>query len=291
MLAPVPPGDRALHLGMAAPINSLVWATDIDVLAPDHTVDRRDGYWVVQSPSNPTFWWGNLLIFDEAPAVGDGERWEALFAKEFSECPRVTHRTFAWDRVDGEPGTAEHEFVARGYELEWTSGLVARPERVLEHPAANSQVEVRALDPAADEQLWEAVIGLQMAGADAEFQGSKYHLNFLRARQRDLREIFRNGRGSWYVALLDGQLAGALGIVVTETRARYQAVETAEEFRRRGIARRLVFEAARDACSKHQIDHFVIAADPDYHAIAIYEGLGFERVELVVGAVHKPHPV
>jgi ribosomal protein S18 acetylase RimI-like enzyme len=291
MLAPVPPGDWALRLGMAAPINSLVWATDIDVLAPDHTVDRRDGYWVVQSPNNPTFWWGNLLIFDEAPAAGDGERWEALFAKEFSGCPQATHRTFAWDRVDGEPGTAEHEFVARGYELEWTSGLVATPERVLEHPAANSEVEVRALDPAADEPLWEAVIGLQMAGADAAFQGSEYHLNFLRARQRDLRELFTNGRGSWYVALLDGELAGALGIVVTETRARYQAVETAEAFRRRGIARRLVFEAARDACSKHQIDHFVIAADPDYHAIAIYEGLGFERVELVVGAVQKPHPV
>ena len=37
--------------------------------------------------------------------------------------------------------------------------------------------------------------------------------------------------------------------------------------------------------SRHAIDHFVIAADPDYHAIGIYEGLGFERVELIVGAM------
>jgi ribosomal protein S18 acetylase RimI-like enzyme len=288
MFAPVPPGDRGIRLGMAAPINSLVWATDIDVLAPDHTVDRRDGYWLVQSPSNPTFWWGNFLIFDDAPVVGDGVRWETLFAKEFSERPEVTHRTFAWDRVDGEPGAAEHEFVARGYELEWTSGLVAKPARLVEHPAAHSEVAVRALDPTADEQLWDAVIALQMAGAADEFQGSDYHLTFLRARQRELRDVFSSGRGSWYVALLDGDLAGSLGIVVTETRARYQAVEIAEEFRRRGIARRLVFEAARHACSKHQIDHFVIAANPDYHAIGIYEGLGFERVELVVGAMHKP---
>ncbi len=90
------------------------------------------------------------------------------------------------------------------------------------------------------------------------------------------------------MALLDGVVAGSLGIVVTDRRARYQTVDTAEQFRRRGIASRLVVEAARDAMSKHPIDHFVIAADPDYHAIGIYEGVGFERVELVVGATRKP---
>jgi hypothetical protein len=273
---------------MGPPINSLVWATDVDVLAPDHTVERRAGYWVVQSPSNPTYWWGNFLLFDDAPSVGDGDRWQELFTQEFAARPQVTHSTLAWDRVDGEAGAAEHELVAHGYELEWTSGLVARVDRLREHPGASSEVEVRALDPGADEALWDAVIALQMAGAREEFRGSDYHLNFLRARQRELRAIFSSGRGSWYVALLDGVVAGSLGIVVTEPRARYQSVDTVERFRRRGVARRLVFEAARDACSKHAIDHFVIAADPDYHAIGIYEGLGFERVELVVGAMRKP---
>jgi len=58
---------------------SLVWATDLDVLPPDRVVDRRDGYLVVRSPGNPGHYWGNLLIFDDAPAAGDGERWEAAF--------------------------------------------------------------------------------------------------------------------------------------------------------------------------------------------------------------------
>jgi len=273
---------------MGPSINSLVWATDVDVLAPDHTLERGDGYWVVQSPRNPTYWWGNFLLFDEAPAVGDGERWQELFAQEFGARPAVTHCTLAWDRIDGEPGAAEHELVARGYELEWTSGLIARAARLQPHPAANREAAIRALDPEADEQLWEAVIELQMEGAREEFRGSDYHLNFLRARQRELREIFASGRGSWYVALLDDAVACSLGIVVTETRARFQAVETVERFRRRGVARRLVYEAAQDAGAKHEIDHLVIAADPNYHAIGIYEGLGFERVELVVGAMRKP---
>jgi ribosomal protein S18 acetylase RimI-like enzyme len=275
---------------MARSINSLVWATDIDVLAPDHTTARRDGYWVVQSPGNPTFWWGNFLLFDDAPAAGDGDRWEQLFAEEFAERSDVTHRTLAWDRVDGALGAAAQELLARGYELERTSGLVVQSSHITEHPRANSEVVVRALDPDADDHLWAAVIDVQLANAPDEFQGTEYHRTFLLRRQEEHRAIFRSGRGSWYVALLGGDVAGSLGIVVTDRRARYQTVDTAEPFRRRGIASRLVVEAARDAMSKHSIDHFVIAADPDYHAIGIYEGVGFERVELVVGATRKPEP-
>lgn len=275
---------------MAPSINSLVWATDIDVLGPDHTVSRRDGYWVVHSPSNPTYWWGNFLLFDAAPAAGDGERWEALFAEEFARRPEVKHRTLAWDRVDGQAGAAEDEFVARGYELEWTSGLVAKPEHLTEHAGANREAAVRALDPDGDEGLWEAVIEVQSATALEQQRNieAEYHVAFLRSRQAELREVFRQGRGAWYVAMVDGSVAGSLGIVVTDTRARYQTVDTVALYRRQGIARRLVIEAARDACAKHTVDHFVMAADPDYHAIGIYEGLGFERVELVVGAMRKP---
>ncbi len=275
---------------MGPSINSLVWATDVDVLAPDHTIARRDGYWVVHSPRNPTYWWGNILLFDDAPALGDGRRWEALFTQEFAQRPDVAHRTFAWDRVDGDQGAAEHELVARGYKLERTSGLLARPGQLSEHPAANRRLEVRALDPATDEDLWARVIDVQAATAIQQDREPEldHHLTFLRRRQQELREIFAQGRGGWYVALLDGQIAGSLGVVVTDGRARFQTVETLARFRRRGVARRLLFEAARDVCAQHPIEHLVIAADPDYHAIAIYEGLGFERVELVVGAVRKP---
>jgi ribosomal protein S18 acetylase RimI-like enzyme len=274
---------------MAHVIASLVWATDIDVLASDRTLERRDGYWVVQSPSNPTFWWGNFLLFDEAPAVGDGERWEALFAQEFAARPEVSHCTLAWDRVDGERGHAQEELVARGFELEWNCGLIARPQELIEHERANRDVEIRALDPAGDECLWEAVIDIQVAGEPELFGGTAYHLGFLRARQAELRDRFSTAEcGAWYVGLLDGVVTSSLGVVVTERRARFQAVETASPYRRRGIAGRLVFDAARDAAAKGQIDHFVIVADPDYHAIGIYEGLGFERAELVVGALRKP---
>ncbi len=91
-------------------------ATDIDVLAIDHTVTRRDGYLVVRSPTNPAFWFGNFLLFDDAPRPGDGERWERLFEREFADEPRVRHRTLRWDRPDGETGATTEEFTARGYD-------------------------------------------------------------------------------------------------------------------------------------------------------------------------------
>jgi RimJ/RimL family protein N-acetyltransferase len=274
---------------MAFSISSLVWATDIDVLEENHVLARRDGYWVVQSPTNPTFWWGNFLLFDDAPAAGDGDRWESLFEEAFGDQAEVTHRTFAWDRTDGRAGDADRELVPRGYELERTTGLIATPAEITPHTRADRVADVRVLDPNADESLWDQVIAVQMAQAAGEYEDAEYHETFSRRRQAALRELFRDQqRGGWYVAVLDGQVVGSLGIVVTGGRARYQAVDTVEAHRGKGVATRLVVEAARHAASQQEIDHFVIAADPEYHAIGIYESVGFRPRESVVGAMLKP---
>lgn len=275
---------------MGREINSLVWATDIDVLGLDHTLARYNGYWVVQSPDNPTFWWGNFLLFDKPPGKGDGALWEALFEAENRHRPEVTHRAFAWDCTDGVIGDAEWELLTRGYELQRTAGLTSTPDRIHRHVRANRDIEVRPLDPRVghDEGLWEGAMGIWREQPHPG-ETDEYRDTFLRRRQAGLREIFRQGqRGAWYVALLDGQVVGSLGIVVTAGRARFQTVDTLEAHRGKGIATRLVADAATDAAAAHKIESFVIAADPDYHAIRIYESVGFERTESVVGALRKP---
>ena len=80
---------------------SLVRATDLDVLPLDRVVERRPGFLLIRSPSNPEHFWGNLLLFEGAPRTGDALRWEALFEEVFGDEPRVQHRTFAWDRTAG----------------------------------------------------------------------------------------------------------------------------------------------------------------------------------------------
>lgn len=270
---------------------SLVWATNIDVLAPDRTVRRADGYLVVRSPSNPTFWWGNLLVFDAPPGEGDGQRWEALFEAEFADEPRVAHLTFAWDRTDDERGAADSEFIARGFDLELNVGMIAAPEEIHPHPRANTQVQTRALDPRAggpDEALWEQVIELQVAARDTEHLEEEPHRVFSRGRQGELRRMFAAGLGAWYVALDGDVVAGSMGIVVTGGRGRYQAVDTAITHRRRGICSRLLIDAARHAVATYGATRLVIVADPEYHAAGIYESVGFRPVERVCGVCRPP---
>jgi ribosomal protein S18 acetylase RimI-like enzyme len=60
-------------------------------------------------------------------------------------------------------------------------------------------------------------------------------------------------------------------------------VDTALAYRRRGICSRLVVEAALLSVERYGAERFVIAADPGYHALGLYESLGFERAEQVVG--------
>ena len=47
-------------------------------------------------------------------------------------------------------------------------------------------------------------------------------------------------------------------------------------------------EAARRSAEDHGAERFVIAADADYHALGLYESLGFERREHVFGVCLWP---
>jgi ribosomal protein S18 acetylase RimI-like enzyme len=268
-------------------------ATSIDVLPPERLVSRRSGYLAVRSPTNPTHFWGNLLVFDDPPGPGDGERWEAAFAAEFADAPGVRHRTFAWDRTDDARGAMDSEFRARGYDVELSVGMIATPAEIHPHPRASADVVVKVLDPEPggdDERHWEQVLEVQAAGRDpASSETEEAHRNFSRARQAELRAMFRAGAGAWYVALDGGEVVGSMGIVVTggrrarARRGRFQTVDTAATHRRRGICSRLLVDAARHAVATYGATHLVIVADPDYHAAGIYESAGFRPVERVCG--------
>lgn len=259
-------------------------ATDIDVLPADRVVARRDGYTVVRSPSNPTHYWGNFVVFDEPPRVGDADRWEGVFEREFADEPRVRHRAFTWDR-EGDPGRAREEFVPRDYELEQSIALVAEPRDLRAHPRANPDVTVRALDPRGDDELWHAAAEVQVAGRGESFEDEEDYRAFIRARQSDRRSLFAAGRGAWYVALdpATGTVAAGCGVVVTNGRGRYQSVDTVEAYRRRGIASRLVVEAGEHAARTYGAERLVIVADADYHALGLYQSLGFRRAERTFG--------
>ena len=47
-------------------------------------------------------------------------------------------------------------------------------------------------------------------------------------------------------------------------------------------------EAAQRSAAQHGAERFVIVADADYHAVGLYESLGFQREEQVTGVCLWP---
>ena len=61
-------------------IRSLAYQTDLFFPRFDAEVVDRGDYLVIRTPSNPTFHWGNFLLFAQPPGAGDLNRWRRLFA-------------------------------------------------------------------------------------------------------------------------------------------------------------------------------------------------------------------
>lgn len=267
---------------------ALTWATHVDVLPPDRELNRRDGCTVIRSPSNPRHWWGNLLLFDDPPKPGERSAWELLFAAEFAPDRAVQHVTLAWDRCRGELGAAG-EFTDAGYTLEETVALVCAPDDLRAPPRADRSVRIRMLDssPGADLALWDQVTEVQAADRPADEEPRSARA-FVEQRLADLRELFRDGRGAWYAAVTGDRVVAGCGVVVTGGRGRYQSVDTLAAFRRRGICSRLVVAAGHHAAEHYGADRLVICADPGYHALGLYESLGFGRAEHTAGVCLPP---
>lgn len=259
-------------------INSLLAATDIDVLPDTATIEDRGEYVVVRTPSNPNHYWGNFVLVREPIVVGGRARWEEAFDAEFADQPESTHVSIATDCINGDlDAAALEEFVAAGYDIDDAVALIASPHELVTHARANAEVEIRMLDPrpGMDAQLWRAAAELQVETRAPGYEEVS-HRTFVERRLHDRRQRFVEGDGGWFVALTpEGEVAASCGIMVTEGRARYQAVDTAEAHRRRGVATRLVHDVGRAAVERFGAEQLVIGADANYHALPLYESLGF----------------
>jgi predicted GNAT family acetyltransferase len=99
---------------------------------------------------------------------------------------------------------------------------------------------------------------------------------FLEAQVRSARQLTEDGHATWFGAFCDGRLVSTLGIAGDgRGLARYQNVETHPDWRRRGLAGRLVYDAGTFALEELGARTLVMVADPDYAAIRLYRALGF----------------
>lgn len=257
-------------------IRSLGFRTDLIFIHFDGEIVDRGDYLVVRSPLNPSFYWGNFLLFAGPPTPGDEQRWCQLFAREIGVSPQITHMVFGWDSPAGELGSVG-PFLRAGFRLVRNEVMVSREVKPPSRRA--TFVEVRPLRTEAE---WAQAVEVQVECREAEHEEAPYR-EFRRRQMARYRSMASAGLGDWFGAFTDGRLVADLGLFTDGEIGRYQSVETHPDFRRQGIGGSLVFEAGRQSMSKYRLNALVIVAEAESKASRLYGSVGFQRAEAQVG--------
>ena len=257
-------------------VQSLSYRTDLYFPAFEGLIVDHGAYLVIKTPKNPTFHWGNFLLFAEPPSKGDLVRWTELFRQEIGEPQQVGHAVFGVDGVAGDVGEAQ-EFLDAGFELD--RGVVMTARTVTPPPRPNRDITVRPLTTD-EEWLLAHERRSESPVSEQPDEGNETFRRRLMARYRAMSEA---GLGHWYGAFLGDELIADLGLFHRGGVGRYQAVGTHPDFRGRGVAGTLVHAAAEHALDNAGLDLLVIVADEGSQAQRIYGSVGFKPVEKTVG--------
>jgi GNAT superfamily N-acetyltransferase len=257
-------------------VKSLGYRTDLIFPAFDGEIIDRGNYMVIRSPANPTFYWGNFLLFSRPPQEGDFRKWQDLFVREIGASPEVEHRVFGWDSPEGEEGIIQ-PFLQAGFR---PIHSVVMTSAELQSPARPSDfVSIRALKTESD---WGKAVENQVVCREPEFEETEYRI--FRSRQMNrYRKMAESGLGDWFGAFVDQRLVADLGIFRDDGLGRFQSVQTHPDFRRRGIAGTLIVAAGRQALAEYGLQTLVIVTDPASGPERLYASLGFRPVEKQVG--------
>jgi GNAT superfamily N-acetyltransferase len=258
-------------------VASLGYRTDLMVLGLEGSqITDHGDHLSIASPASPDYWWGNFLLVGP-PRPGDAARWLNQFAAEF---PAARHVAIGVDVIEL-GGVPVADFEQAGLRLERSCVLAAH---ALAGPARpHKQAQYRELRGDADWQQAARLRAAVSAGGPGDDPG------FIARRIRTERSLTEAGHGAWIGAFAGGELVAQLGIVTDGFGlARYRNVETHPDWRRRGLAGTLTWQAGQHALTELGASTLVIVADPLGDAIRVYRAIGFADAETQVGFERQP---
>jgi len=260
------------------PLKSLGLASDVLVLRGQSTLEEHEDRFILRSPKEPDFWFGNTVIFKDALIDPDAQI--AQFKADF---PDAKHVTLQWDQTDMTSYKVKRGFSPLGYKVE-PCDVLTLVDALKPAPAPDG-IEIRPLKSDAD---WEQATELQgIIGIEGGNKATEY-LPYIKTRMEVCRAQTKDGFGCWFGAFAGDELAGDLGIYADEVTARFQAVETRPSYRRRGICAALVTAGVEWAATHRPTSIPVIIAEADGDAGRIYRRCGFEAKEKLISAYRGP---
>lgn len=252
-------------------IESLGWRTDVTLRELEGAaVDEREDHWVIRTPANPGYGWGNFLLLRSPPGAGELERWIGRFQSSF---PAARYVAIGIDSPSGDLGASSDDALAAGLSIDLDAVLTARALRAPERTPARTRF--RRIE---SDRQWVEAMSLRLLAAEDD-DGPSYR-EFLEREMHAIRRVCERGRGAWFGAFENGEIRSSLGIFdACDGVARFQSVDTHPQHRRRGFAGNLLFLAGEWARAELRARTLVIAADPDDVAIGLYRSLGFREHE------------
>ncbi len=255
-------------------VRSLALTTDLALHATRGRVTDRGNYLVVETPDDPGYYYGNLLVLPAAPQVGEVSYWMRKFHEELGKNPAIKHVTFCWDGVTGDEGAGD-ELRGAGFTIDTHQVMVA--EAVVAEPAV---LPLRTLAP--DEVLVTADLEWAMGDRHDEI-----YRRFLQRRATWHRDLVKRGLAHFYGAFDGKTLVSSLGLVRVGNVGRYQDVQTLPAYRKRGLARALLATAAQVAFADGA-ERVVIVTEAESAAARLYARAGFRAIERQGSACRYP---
>ncbi|ROU03083.1 GNAT family N-acetyltransferase [Histidinibacterium lentulum] len=234
---------------------------------------------VVRTPSEPDYWFGNLVIFRHGridPAV--------QVAQSREDLPEARHVVLQWDAPGLEPDAAEAAALK-------TEGLEVERDDVLtldgapHGPPPPAGIVLRRIENDGD---WAQVLALQLEVGLEEGHEDAAHRPFLARRYANARRQAEQGLGARFGAFDDDLLVADMGIVLGARLARFQTVATRASHRRRGLCAALLAQAGGWARARAPGAVLVIVAQSGSAAGRIYHRAGFGLAETILSAVRRP---
>lgn len=295
--------------GRMKPIDklSLGWRTELIFHRFDGEVVARDDCLLVRTSSNPTFYWGNFLLFDRPPRDGDAAAWLAAFNAEIADRqPESRHLAFG---IDGNADFAlPPDFAALGVAKFASVVLTMQPTQLrAPRKPLGAGLTMRALRLPDEAPL---AVDLQVASDMHGYEPTGYRV----FRERQMARYGRMaaaGLGHWFGIFADtadgqalvadcglfrdgpgpGASAGRRAVLSRAAPhggsersepgvgwlGRFQFVSTHPAWRRRGLCSALIHAVCQHGFEAMGLASLVIVADPDDVAIGLYESLGFVR--------------
>ena len=258
---------------------SLGISTDILVLGNRARLELHPLGWVLRTPDEPDFWSGNQLILKGDPPAPDVA--VAAFREAF---PQAAHMTLSWDAPERSLSGDLDDLAERGFIIEQDDVLT------LEGLASDAKVpDGFVLREVQGDDDWEKVADLKVEiGVEEGYQDAGFRA-FIRGRCEGWRKAIAAGEGAWFGAFEGETLAADLGIFTDGRIARFQSVETAAAYRRRGLCSALVVHALDWLKARAPEAQPVIVAEAEGDAGRLYRRLGFALAERQISAMLKPY--